>query len=651
MEKKLTNPLQTFSLTNLIVSVCLLGLHFYCSCYWLFDYWHLTSHLSTTLLVHLADTGLITGFTGRLIVVFFMVLALMGQDVGMSDWPLRKALKRIGVGAGLYFASVLVFVRYGDPVTTCCCYMLMMAGGWWMLWTGGRALAGLVRASMTREDPFGRREGGFPQEERKLEGDFSMHLQAEYTYKGESSISWINLVNPRRGILILGSPGSGKSRFIIEPLIRQWMQKGHPLLVYDFKYPALTNVVHDYFNRFRKQYAPTAGLFFINFGDPSRSHRCNLLEPSSLLYLSDALGASRTILLSINKTWIDRQGEFFVESPINFLGAIIWFLRKYEGGKYCTLPHAIELAQVTYSKLFTILSMEPEVRSLVNPFIEAYRNKTFEMLDGQISSAKIPLGRLASPELYYVLTGNDFSLMINDPAAPKVLCLGGDPTRQEALAPIISLYIDRINRLCNRPGRAPCAIFCDEFGTIRAYSMTTTIATGRSNNIVPVIAVQDLSQLRMQYSRDEADLFLNATANLLCGQVGGETAKWVSERFPRIQRERTSVSEGSDGRETVNRALYWEPTMTAAAVAGLSSGEFVGMVADDPGAAIELKAFHARILRKGVDEVAAAGDLPVVHEVNDEMVVEGLEKVKQEVVDLVAEALKTIQVNPGLVVK
>ncbi len=205
-------------------------------------------------------------------------------------------------------------------------------------------------------------------------------------------------------------------------------------------------------------------------------------------------------------------------------------------GLNCTQPHAKELAQVPYSKLFTILSMESEARSLINPFIEAYRNKAFEMLDGQISSAKTLLGRLTSPELHYIHTGYDLSLRINDSAAAKVLCLDGDPMRQEALTPIIPPYIDQINRLCNRSGRAPCALFRDEFGTIRAYSITTTIVTGRSNNTVPVIAVQDLRQIRMQYSRDEADLFLNATANLFCGQVRGETAKWVSKQFPRIQR-------------------------------------------------------------------------------------------------------------------
>ena len=145
-----------------------------------------------------------------------------------------------------------------------------------------------------------------------------------------------------------------------------------------------------------------------------------------------------------------------------------------------------------------------------------------EMLDGQLASAKIPLGRLASPDLYYVLTGDDLDLDVNNPVSPKILCLGGEPSRQDALGPVFSLYIDRLNKLVNQPERLPCALICDEFATVRAASILTTIATARSNNIIPVLSVQDLSQLRTQYSREEADLILNITGNLVCGQVGAK---------------------------------------------------------------------------------------------------------------------------------
>jgi type IV secretory pathway TraG/TraD family ATPase VirD4 len=314
------------------------------------------------------------------------------------------------------------------------------------------------------------------------------------------------------------------------------------------------------------------------------------------------------------------------------------------------LPHAIELAQVPYEKLFTILGTEPEISTLINPFINAYRDKVMEMLDGQVASAKIPLGRLASPELYYILTGNDLNLDINNPAAPAIFCLGGDPQKQEALAPVLSLYIDRVNKLINRKDRYPCAMICDEFATVRAASVLTTIATARSNDIVPVIAVQDLSQLRTQYSHVEADLILNITGNLICGQVGGETARWVSERFPgTMQFKRTVAVNSSD--TTFSRTRQMGPAISPATVATLSSGEFLGIVADDPGQEIKLKAFHAKVVndREALErERAKWVELPVVREVDMEAVHKNFHRVKEEVQEIVRVEMERVLGNPAL---
>jgi len=194
------------------------------------------------------------------------------------------------------------------------------------------------------------------------------------------------------------------------------------------------------------------------------------------------------------------------------------------------------------------------------------------VLDSQLSSAKIPWGRLASPDLYYILTGNDLSLEINDPNRPAVLCIGGDPARQEALAPILSLYVDRLNKLINKPGRHPCALVLDEFATVRAASVLNTAGTGRAHDIIPFLVVQDLSQLRILYTRAESDTVLNMTGNLICGQVGGETARWVSERFPYVVQHKTTVSVNSMD-TSVSKSEQSNPAMSPATIATLSSGE------------------------------------------------------------------------------
>jgi hypothetical protein len=623
---------------SLTTSVVCLGLNFYWSGYGAFYLWGLTNKITEQILFAILRTGLLDPFTVHCVILLFLALSLTGAPARKSPEVSRRSIVVYLMAGGILFcASPLLFAGLGYHLSTIWAYFFFTTAGYLLLMRGGSRLRRVLRVPWDPKDPFGRKRSGFPQEQRRIDHGLALSLRAEHRFNGKTMESWVNLVNPRRGILILGGPGSGKSRFIIEPLIRQLMSKGTAMFLYDFKYPALTGQVYRCFEANRAKYPPRTEFYCIQFNDLSRSHRCNLLAPDTLPWVSDALGAARTILLGLNRTWINRQGEFFVESPVNFLGALIWYLRKYQGGRYCTLPHVIELAQVPYEKLFPLLEAEPEIEALMRPFLEAYSNRSMEMLDSQITSARIPLGRLASPDLYYVLTGNDFRLDINDPAAPKIFCLGGDPGRQEALAPVLSLYIDRLNRLCNQPGRYPCALVCDEFATVRAYSVTTTIATARSNDIIPILAVQDLSQLRMQYTRDEADLFLNASGNLLCGQVGGETAKWVSDRFPRIQRVHSSVSTNSND-VAENVSMQWEDTVTPATVAGLSSGEFVGILSDEPGKELELKAFHGRLIRQSGDgDDAAAGDLPLVRAVDAKTVGQCFDQVREEVKALVVE--------------
>ena len=432
------------------------------------------------------------------------------------------------------------------------------------------------------------------------------------------------------------------------------MEKGYTLFVYDFKYDALSRLTWQLFNYYQDRFPPGIAFCSINFSDISRSHRCNVLEPSTLRLVSDAIGASRTILLSINRSWAQQEGKFFVESPINILAAIIWYLRNHQDGKYCTLPHAIELLQAPYDMLLTVLQTEPEIRALIQPFVDAYRNKSFEMLDGQMASAKIPLARLASPEVYYILTGNDLTLDLNNPDKPKILCLGGDPVRREALSPILSLYVDQISRLCNAPNRLPFALICDEFATVRATNVLATFATARSNNVIPILAVQDLSQLRVQYSREESDLVLNITGNFICGQTGGETARWVSERFPKVLKDRPSVSTNSS-----DTAVSVTPVMGGIGHPGQPSrcchrGNLAGVTADDPDIEVPLKGFHARIIREPIGH--GKEKLPVINHPIDALSVlrHHFALIRQDMFKLIDQEIKKITANAantGLVVK
>ena len=275
---------------------------------------------------------------------------------------------------------------------------------------------------------------------------------------------------------------------------------------YDFKYDDLSKIAYNKLLKYHKNYKVKPSFYVINFDDLTRTHRCNPLDPKAMEDITDATEASRTIMLGLNRDWIKKQGDFFVESPINFLTAIIWYLKKYEEGKYCTLPHVIELMQVDYESLFSVLGQEEEIKVLINPFVSAFQNKAKEQLEGQIASAKIGLARLSSPQLYYVLSGNDFTLDVNNPEEPKIVCVGNNPQKLQVYGAVLSLYISRMIKLVNRKNQLKSSLVFDEFPTIYFNNIDSLIATARSNKVATTLAVQDFSQLKKDYGSEQADV-------------------------------------------------------------------------------------------------------------------------------------------------
>lgn len=408
-----------------------------------------------------------------------------------------------------------------------------------------------------------------------------------------------------------------------------------------------------YLNRFAK---PTPGPFFqpdffsVNFVDPSRSHQLNAIPPESLDDVSDAAESSRTILYALNKRWIHQSGEFFVESAINFFTANIWFLRQYENGRYCTLPHLIELIHIEYDKLFSVLNSISGCQTLIGSFISAYTNNTMEQLQGQVDSARIPLSALSSPTLYYILSGNDFTLDINNPAAPKVVCIGSDPKKQHVYGAVISLYISRMIKLVNRKGGIPCHLIFDEFPSIYADSMDVTLASARSNKVAVTLGIQDLSQLKKTYGRDQADALFNLPGNLISGQVSGDSARQISERFGRILQEKSTISTNSRDSST-SQSLQLDLALPPSKISTLSSGEFVGIVADSPTQSMPLKAFHAKMIIDNeaiAKEEAAYKPIPEVRHVTREIVELNFRQIKAEVHTLVEARLQYMHNTPSL---
>ncbi|WP_162054704.1 conjugal transfer protein MobC [Pontibacter pamirensis] len=621
-----------------LLSLVVLLLHFYIACHAAFKEWGLTAALTDRVAQNFASMPLFqSSLKARGAALLLLLVSLLG-DKGKKDEQLRYCTIAACLLPGLllYFSSHLLLSDYITPHLAVA-YMGTTAAGYLLLLTGGTLLSRLLKLRLG-QDIFNKENQSFPQEERLLENEYSVNLPAKYSLKGRTRRSWINIINPFRALLVIGTPGAGKSYFVIRHVITQHIRKGFAMFLYDFKYDDLTRIAYNALLRHAGNYPVRPRFYLIHFDDLSRTHRCNPLDPDTMTDITDATEASRTIMLGLNREWIKRQGDFFVESPINFVTAIIWFLRKYERGRYCTLPHVIELMQANYPELFALLRTEPEIEVLINPFVSAFEHEAMEQLEGQVASAKISMARLVSPQLYYVLSGNDFSLDLNNPREPKVICLAGNPQKLQVYGAVLSLYISRAIKLVNQKGRLKSSLIFDEFPTIYFNGIDSLIATARSNKVATTLAVQDYSQLKKDYGRDQAEVVMNIAGNVISGQVSGETARQLSERFGRIVQRRESVSVNSSD-TSVSRSTQLDAAVPPAVIASLSSGEFVGTVADDPQCPIELKTFHAFLLN---DHTAIAREekryvpVPAVRELDGDAVQENYLKIKAEVRNILA---------------
>ena len=536
-------------------------------------------------------------------------------------------------------------------------YTVTLTGGFFCLLASGLWVSRLLKSNLL-EDVFNTENESFMQETRLMENEYSINLPTKFWYRKKEWKGWINVVNPFRASMILGTPGSGKSYAVVNNYIKQAIEKSYALYIYDFKFDDLSVIAYNHLIKYRHRYKIPPKFYVINFDDPRKSHRCNPLAPELMTDISDAYESSYTIMLNLNKSLVQKQGDFFVESPIVLFTAIIWFLKLYENGKYCTFPHAIELLNKRYEDVFTILTSYPELENYLSPFIDAWKGGASEQLMGQIASAKIPLSRLISPQLYWVMSGSDFTLDINNPKEPKVLCVGNNPDRISIYGAALGLYNSRIVKLINKKKQLKSCVIIDELPTIFFKGLDNLIATARSNKVAVVLGFQDFSQLKRDYGDKEAAVIMSTVGNVFSGQVVGETAKTLSERFGKILQKRESVSiNRSDTSTSISTQL--DSLIPASKISTLSQGMFVGAVTDNFGETIDQKIFHAQIV---VDndavqkETAAYQPIPEISNFLDENGNDTMEQqiqanyrqIKQDIVELVENELIRIENDPEL---
>ena len=642
------------------ISVIFLLINCYWFCYEAFHVWGVTLGIIDKILMNFQrTTGLFSSILwSKLFCVVFLALSCLGtKGVKEEKITWSKIWTVLFSGFVFFFLNWWLLALPIGKIGVALLYIFTLSVGYICLLMGGVWMSRLLKNNLM-DDVFNTENESFMQETRLMENEYSVNLPTRFYYKKKWNKGWINVVNPFRASMVLGTPGSGKSYAIVNNYIKQQIEKGFAMYIYDYKFPDLSEIAYNHLLHHLDAYKVKPQFFVINFDDPRKSHRCNPINPAFMTDISDAYESAYTIMLNLNRSWIQKQGDFFVESPIILLAAIIWFLKIYENGKYCTFPHAIEFLNRPYAQIFPILTSYDELANYLSPFMDAWEGGAQDQLQGQIASAKIPLSRMISPALYWVMTGDDFSLDINNPNEPKVLVVGNNPDRQNIYSAALGLYNSRIVKLINKKKQLKSSVIIDELPTIYFRGLDNLIATARSNKVAVCLGFQDFSQLTRDYGDKESKVIQNTVGNVFSGQVVGETAKTLSERFGKVLQQRQSMTINRNDKST-SISTQLDSLIPASKISNLTQGMFVGAVSDNFDERIEQKIFHAEIVvdsAKVSAEMKAYQPIPVINifrnENSSDNLKEAIEanykRIKQDILFLVDFEIERIKNEPRL---
>ncbi|TKC08028.1 type IV secretory system conjugative DNA transfer family protein [Pedobacter polaris] len=569
--------------------------------------------------------------------------------------PKTHIIYPLTVGFILFFGSIFFYDRASSIVfkyTTWnnLIYMICSLIGAVVISVAMDNVSKLFRSGLGK-DKWNVEGESFMQQIKRVDTPYSVNIPTLFYFKKKVWNGWINLVNPFRGTLLIGTPGSGKSFSIVNPFIRQMIAKEFAVCLYDFKFPDLGQIAY-YHYLLAKQNGLMKDFEFhvINLNEVEKSKRINPLRADYIKSLADASETAEALVEALKKG--DKSGgsdAFFTQSAVNFLASCVYFLSKYEDGRYSSLPHVLGFLNRSYEEIFTTLFTEPELVSLLSPFMSAFKAKAFDQLEGQVGTLKIFISRLATKETYWVFSGDDFNLKISDKKNPGVLVLANDPNTQNINSACYSVVLNRLTRLINSKGNMPSAIIIDEIPTLFVHKVENLIATARSNKVAVLMGLQELPQFKQQYGKDTATTIQSVVGNVISGSVRNkETLDWLERLFGKSKQMGESLSiDRSKTSTSLNEKL--EILIPAGKIASLNAGEMVGVIAADANDAytgqFDTSAINCKInlnIKEIQIEEKNYKPLPVFYDFNgkkDEKLRKNFFKINQEIENLVASYL------------
>ncbi|MGA9213287.1 type IV secretion system DNA-binding domain-containing protein [Kaistella sp.] len=501
----------------------------------------------------------------NIILPILVGLAMMFGSLLLTSEAANNALPRILPHLNLY--QVL--------------YILLSFIGALVAQIGADSISKLMQQKMGK-DRWNIEEESFAQNQELVQTDTSINIPYLFRFNKRINKGWIN-INPFRGTMVIGTPGSGKSFGVINPAIRQMIAKGFCLCIYDFKFPDLGQIAYYHHLLKKKNDSDYKHDFHvINLNDVEKSKRVNPFKKEYVKTLAEAQEMAEAMVSSLQKGGSSGGGgseAFFTQSAINFLSSCIYFFATFENGKYSDLPHILAFMNKSYKEIFDTLFTHEELESLLSPFKTAYDNKAFDQLEGQIGTLKIFLSRLATKESFWVFSGDEVELKITDKENPSIMILASDPGTQDINSALYSAVLNRTLRLINSKHNLPGGIIADEFPTIYIHKIDNVVATARSNRVAVMLGLQELPQLRQFYKKEIADTISAIVGNILSGSARDKnTLDWLEKMFGKIKQKTFSQSISQQGTTTsINEKM--DNMIPAGKIAALRTGEMVGIIA------------------------------------------------------------------------
>jgi len=459
-------------------------------------------------------------------------------------------------------------------------YLLLSYAGTMITQKGADSISGLMQTKMDK-DRWNTEEESFDQNRELVETPTSVNIPYKFRYKKQTHQGWMN-IDPFRGSMVIGVPGSGKSFGVINPAIRQLVGKGFCLCIYDFKFPSLGEIAY-YHHLLKKKTDPNYKHKFhvVNLDEVEYSRRVNPFKKEYINTLAQAQEMAESMVSALQKGGSSGGGgseQFFTQSAVNFLASTIYYFATYENGKYSDLPHILAFMNRSYEEIFDTLFTNEELVSLMSPFKSAYENKAFDQLEGQIGTIKIFLSRLATKESFWVFSGDEVQLKISDPENPSILILASNPRTQDINSALYSAVLNRVISQINDKGNLYSGLIADEFPTIYIHKIDNLVATARSNQVAVMLGLQEQPQLRQFYKKEVAETISAIMGNILSGAVRDKsTLDWLEKLFGKIKQKSYSESISNQGTNmTISEKM--DVMIPAGKIAGQRTGEMVGMV-------------------------------------------------------------------------